>query len=450
MGDVEVPADALWGAADRPCRRELPDLRPARAGRRGARPRPAQGAPPPRSTPSSGCSTAADGRGRRGRRHRGGRGTPRRPVPHRRLPDRLGHLDQHERQRGRRPDRAPRDRRRRCTRTTTSTPASPATTPSRARCASPPPWPCTATSRRACCTWPRRCGAKEAEFADVVKAGRTHLMDAVPVTLGQEFGGYATAGRARGRAGRWWPPRPRPSCRWAGRRPAPASTPPRASRRPSSSASARDRGGLPRGGRPLRGAVRPGRRRRAERGAQGGRGQPHQDLQRPALDVVRPALGARRDPPARPPARVEHHARQGEPGPARGHPHGLRPGDRQRHRHHGGRRVRRLRAQRDAAGDGPQHPRVGDAAGRRHPAARRPVRRPASRPTPSGRGSWPRGRRRSSPRSTATSATRPRPPWRSSRSRSVARSARSSSSGATSPAASSPSSSSTRPSTCWR
>ena len=33
--------------------------------------------------------------------------------------------------------------------------------------------------------------AKEVEFADVVKAGRTHLMDAVPVTLGQEFGGYA-------------------------------------------------------------------------------------------------------------------------------------------------------------------------------------------------------------------------------------------------------------------
>ena len=33
--------------------------------------------------------------------------------------------------------------------------------------------------------------AKAAEFDDVVKAGRTHLMDAVPVTLGQEFGGYA-------------------------------------------------------------------------------------------------------------------------------------------------------------------------------------------------------------------------------------------------------------------
>ncbi len=34
--------------------------------------------------------------------------------------------------------------------------------------------------------------AKAEEFADVVKSGRTHLMDAVPVTLGQEFGGYAT------------------------------------------------------------------------------------------------------------------------------------------------------------------------------------------------------------------------------------------------------------------
>jgi fumarate hydratase class II len=32
---------------------------------------------------------------------------------------------------------------------------------------------------------------KAEEFADHVKAGRTHLMDAVPVTLGQEFGGYA-------------------------------------------------------------------------------------------------------------------------------------------------------------------------------------------------------------------------------------------------------------------
>ncbi len=35
--------------------------------------------------------------------------------------------------------------------------------------------------------------AKQAQTAHVVKAGRTHLMDATPVTLGQELGGYATA-----------------------------------------------------------------------------------------------------------------------------------------------------------------------------------------------------------------------------------------------------------------
>jgi fumarate hydratase class II len=35
-------------------------------------------------------------------------------------------------------------------------------------------------------------GAKAAQFRDIVKVGRTHLQDAVPVTLGQEFGGYAS------------------------------------------------------------------------------------------------------------------------------------------------------------------------------------------------------------------------------------------------------------------
>jgi fumarate hydratase class II len=36
---------------------------------------------------------------------------------------------------------------------------------------------------------------KADEFADLVKSGRTHLMDATPVTLGQEFGGYAAVVR---------------------------------------------------------------------------------------------------------------------------------------------------------------------------------------------------------------------------------------------------------------
>ena len=33
---------------------------------------------------------------------------------------------------------------------------------------------------------------KEKEFADIIKVGRTHLMDATPLTLGQEFSGYRT------------------------------------------------------------------------------------------------------------------------------------------------------------------------------------------------------------------------------------------------------------------
>jgi fumarate hydratase class II len=41
--------------------------------------------------------------------------------------------------------------------------------------------------------------AKADEFHDIVKAGRTHLMDAVPVTLGQEFSGYAAQVRLAAR-----------------------------------------------------------------------------------------------------------------------------------------------------------------------------------------------------------------------------------------------------------
>jgi fumarate hydratase class II len=64
------------------------------------------------------------------------------------------------------------------------------------------------TSSRPPCTWPRpgrhhaallpalrrparrRWTAKSAAFADIVKIGRTHLQDATPLTLGQEFSGY--------------------------------------------------------------------------------------------------------------------------------------------------------------------------------------------------------------------------------------------------------------------
>jgi fumarate hydratase, class II len=41
----------------------------------------------------------------------------------------------------------------------------------------------------------RSFAAKADAFKDIVKSGRTHLMDAVPVTLGQEFAGYAAQAR---------------------------------------------------------------------------------------------------------------------------------------------------------------------------------------------------------------------------------------------------------------
>ncbi|MBN2351578.1 MAG: class II fumarate hydratase [Spirochaetales bacterium] len=44
----------------------------------------------------------------------------------------------------------------------------------------------------------RSLAKKEGEFSDVVKVGRTHLQDAVPITLGQEFSGYRTQA-AKGR-----------------------------------------------------------------------------------------------------------------------------------------------------------------------------------------------------------------------------------------------------------
>ena len=45
-----------------------------------------------------------------------------------------------------------------------------------------------ATARRRCACWSTAFAAKAGEFSDVLKMGRTQLQDAVPMTLGQEFG----------------------------------------------------------------------------------------------------------------------------------------------------------------------------------------------------------------------------------------------------------------------
>ena len=160
--------------------------------------------------------------------------------------------------------------------------------------------------------------AKASEFADVVKAGRTHLMDAVPVTLGQEFGGYA----AQVRLG---VERVEATLRQVGQIPlGGTATGTGLNTHPEfAEQGAREAG---RGHRPRDlGAARPASRRRAtatpwssSRGAEGRRGLADQDRQRPRADGLRPARRARRDAPAGAAEGLVDHARQGQPGdPAR-------------------------------------------------------------------------------------------------------------------------------------
>ena len=107
-----------YGAQTQRADRELPHFRPASAGgvdprlgpgemgRGHGQPRPGRAGP----GPGNAGSRPPRSRGPAGRLPRGGRREVRRPVPRRRLSDRLGHLQQHERQRG---DRQPGDRTRR-------------------------------------------------------------------------------------------------------------------------------------------------------------------------------------------------------------------------------------------------------------------------------------------------------------------------------------------------
>ena len=63
---------------------------------------------------------------------------------------------------------------------------------------------------------------KAQAFKDIIKIGRTHTQDATPLTLGQEFSGYAHAGRQRHRAHRADPAQADASWPRAARRSAPA------------------------------------------------------------------------------------------------------------------------------------------------------------------------------------------------------------------------------------
>ena len=112
------------------------------------------------------------------------------------MADRLGHAEQHERQRGARQPRLRAARRRArarsawCIRTTTSTSASRRTTYSRPRCMSPRRGRCDDEVLPAAEALRGTLAKKRDAFASIIKIGRTHLQDATPLTLGQEFSGY--------------------------------------------------------------------------------------------------------------------------------------------------------------------------------------------------------------------------------------------------------------------
>ena len=193
MGEVRVPADALWRAQTQRAVENFPisgrgmERAQIRAlglvkARRGAGER-----------ATSACWATDRRRRDRGGRGRGRRGRARRPVPDRRVPDRLGHQLEHERQRG---DRHPGHR---APRASTVHPndhvnasQSSATTCSRPRSTSPRPRPWSPTWSPRWSTSPRRCAAAPTTGPRSSRPGRTHLMDAVPITLGQEAGGWAT------------------------------------------------------------------------------------------------------------------------------------------------------------------------------------------------------------------------------------------------------------------
>ena len=306
MGEVRVPARGQVAGPDPAGRGELPDLR--------AHPR----------------ARAHRGAGRDQGRRRHGERRPRRPrartsptrsaprptrwprgdwddaLPDRRLPDRLGHVEQHEHQRGDRHAGHRGARARRCTPTTTSTPRSRPTTSSRRRSTSPRPAPSSTTSSPRCEHLEASLARKATEFATVVKSGRTHLMDATPVTLGpgvrrlrRRRSGSASSGceASLPRIGRAAARRHRRRHRH--------QHPARVLRRGSSRSVAANTGpAAHRGARPLRGA---GRARRAGRGV---RPAAH-DRRRPVQDRPTTCAGWAR---ARAPASREIHLPDLQPG----------------------------------------------------------------------------------------------------------------------------------------
>ena len=192
------------------------------------------------------------------------------------------------------------------------------------------------------------------EFADIVKIGRTHLQDAVPLTLGQEFGGYAAqldADLERIEADAAGPVRTRGRRHGGGHRAQRA----RRVRRGRRGEDRRDhRAAVRHGTEQVRRPGRPRCRGVRQRGARHARGEPQQDRERHPLAGLGSTQRPRRVDPARERTWQLDHAGQGEPHAIRSRDHGGVSGDGQRHRGEDGGLARQLRAQRVQAGDDPQ------------------------------------------------------------------------------------------------
>ena len=326
-------------------------------------------------------------------RRRDRRGRVLRRLPDRRLPDRLGHQLEHEHQRG---DRDPGDRvagpqgasQRPRQRLAVVQRRLPDVDPrGRDRGGRPRP-DARAGSPRSGAARPRPTSGGRGEVRAHPPDGR-HAGDARPGVRRIRRADAARHGAAATRRCPGWP-----SCRWAAPRSAPASTP-RPASPPPSSPSWPSTTGLP---------FTEARNHFEAQASRDGLVETSGQLRTIAVSLTKicndlrwmgsgPTAGLGEIAPARPAARLVDHARQGQPGAARGDPDGLRAGDRQR-RDRGLRRVAgQLRAERDVPGDRPQPARVDQPARQRHAGCWRIGASAASTRTWSGAGHTPSRRR---------------------------------------------------------
>ena len=226
--------------------------------------------------------------------------------------------------------------------------------------------------------------SKSREFWDIIKTGRTHLQDATPVRLGQEFLGYA--GQIKLGIRRLSHAREELSQVALGGTAVGTgvNTHPEFAARVTAPRFGARRCGNSRNREPFPGPKHPRRRRRIKRRPPDHRHQPHQDSQRHPLDGFRPEGRHRRACPPRSPARKLHNARQGQPGHSGIRHPGLRPGQGQRYGHRRCGPGQLLRNQPDDARGRIQSPAVNLHTRRRRGQLHQPVHRgsPGHRPGP--------------------------------------------------------------------